>query len=216
MNLKVLLVDDHTLVRKGFRALLLSHYPGWEISEAENGVLAILACDAVRYDIVLMDHDMPKLDGLTAAKQIIRSNPGVRILMVSMHGEASLAGDLKDIGVMGIVHKNAGDKEFLVAIERIRSGLKYYPVTGIEDSDKSRQKSAGSGRNPGRNGLASLTAREAEIFRLLAAGKPPAAIAGALSISSKTLDTHKMSIFRKCGVHSLQELVRFAFQHNAI
>jgi DNA-binding NarL/FixJ family response regulator len=216
MNLKVLLVDDHTLVRKGLRALLLSHYPGWEISEAENGVLAILACDAGRYDIVLMDHDMPKLDGLTAAKQIIRSNPGDRILMVSMHGEASLAEDLKEIGVLGIIHKNAGDKEFLVAIERIRGGLRYFPATENEDNSGSREKNTGSRRTAGRNGLASLTSREAEIFRLLAAGKPPAAIASALSISSKTLDTHKMSIFRKCGVHSLQELVRFAFQHNAV
>jgi DNA-binding NarL/FixJ family response regulator len=216
MNLKVLLVDDHTLVRKGFRALLLSHYPGWEIAEAENGVQAILACGSVRYDIVLMDYDMPKLDGLTAARQIIRSCPGVRVLMVTMHGEEALAAELKEAGAMGIIHKNAGDKEFLSVIERIRSGFRYFPITGTADGAALKEKKTTVRRKAGVTGLATLTSREAEIFRMLAGGKSPAAIADSLSISSKTLDTHKMSIFRKCGVHSLPELVRFAFQNNAV
>ena len=135
MNYKVLLVDDHTLVRKGFKALLLTHYPDWEIREAENGVQAILTCSSVKQDIILMDFDMPKLDGLTAARQILQESPGVKILMVSMHNGLELAESLRECGVMGIVHKNAGDEEFLYAISRIRQGIKHFPaaVSGDEN-----------------------------------------------------------------------------------
>jgi DNA-binding NarL/FixJ family response regulator len=206
MNYNVLLVDDHTLVRKGFKALLLSHYPSWEIREAENGVQAILACASARQDIVLMDYDMPKLDGLNAARQILKHSPGVRILMVSMHDGQDLTERLQESGVMGIIHKNAGVEDFLHAVNRIRQGIKYFPAGTRSDSPAL----------PALAVLLSLTAREAEIFRLLVAGKQPTIIAAMLSISIKTLDTHKMSIFRKCDVHSIPELLRFAFRNNAI
>lgn len=214
MNYKILLVDDHTLVRKGFKALLLSHYPDWEIREAENGVQAILACAAVKQDIVLMDYDMPKLDGLTAARQILKHSPGVRILMVSMHDGYDLAKRLHECGVMGIIHKNAGDGEFLHAINRVRQGIQHFPMDTRNIALNSPAEPLLQKRK--KTGLNSLTSREAEVFRLLAAGKQPAVIAEALSISVKTLDTHKMSIFRKCGVHSIPELVRFAFLNNAV
>jgi two-component system response regulator NreC len=214
MNYNVLLVDDHTLVRKGFKALLLSHYPSWEIREAENGVQAILACASARQDIVLMDYDMPKLDGLNAARQILKHSPGVRILMVSMHDGQDLTERLQESGVMGIIHKNAGVEDFLHAVNRIRQGIKYFPAGTRSDSPALPALAVRQKRK--RTGLLSLTAREAEIFRLLVAGKQPAIIAAMLSISIKTLDTHKMSIFRKCDVHSIPELLRFAFRNNAI
>ena len=214
MNYNVLLVDDHTLVRKGFKALLLTHFPNWQIREAENGVQAILTCSAVRQDIVLMDYDMPKLDGLSAARQILKESPGVRILMVSMHGDHELLEELRETGVMGIIYKNAGDEELLHAINRIRQGIKHFPSS--PGSNTPVFSSFAVRHNKKRTGLLSLTAREAEIFRLLVAGQKPAVIAATLSISVKTLDTHKMSIFRKCNVHSLPELLRFAFKNNAI
>jgi DNA-binding NarL/FixJ family response regulator len=214
MNYKILLVDDHTLVRKGIKALLLSHYPDWEIQEADDGVQAILACASVKQDIVLMDYDMPKLDGLTAARQILKHSPGVRILMVSMHDGHELEERLQECGVMGIIHKNAGDGEFLHAINRVRQGIKHFPVNSRSEALSVSAVFVRDKRK--KTGLLSLTSREAEVFRLLVTGRQPAAIAAALSISVKTLDTHKMSIFRKCGVHSIPELVRFAFMNNAV
>jgi DNA-binding NarL/FixJ family response regulator len=212
MTLNVLLVDDHALVRKGFRALLLNHFPHWEIREAGNGVQAILTCSATPQDIVLMDYDMPKLDGLAAAKQILRASPGTRILMVSMHNEDELILKMRESGVMGIVNKAAGDDELLLAIDKVRNGIKHFPLTGSSSFEQAIKNHS----EKDLNGLATLTPREAEIFRMLTSGRPPALIADALSISIKTLDTHKMSIFRKCKVHSMPELVRFAFLHNAL
>lgn len=211
MMLKVLLVDDHALVRKGFRALLLNYFPDWEIREAGNGVQAILTCSSVAQDIVLMDLDMPKLDGLTAAREILRSSPGTRILMVTMHEEEELFLKMRDAGIMGVICKAAGDEELLNALDKIRRGIRHFPEIGSCIFDPL----PGGTRDKPQTGLASLTAREAEIFRMLASGRSSSAIAEALSISVKTLDTHKMSIFRKCGVHSQSDLVRYAFLHNA-
>jgi DNA-binding NarL/FixJ family response regulator len=215
MNLKILLVDDHTLFRKGLKALLLHYHPGWEIREAENGVKAILEVSASRPDIVLMDYDMPKLDGLKAAGQIIRDNPGIRVIILSMHTEAEIIRRMSDFGVMGMVEKNAGDDELLQAIEQVKNGLRHFSLP-IEEPLRS---TASKKRKPGSqsvSGLLALSVREIEVFRGLVQGQHPAVIAETLSISPRTLDSHKTSIFRKCSVHSVPELIRFAYQNRAI
>jgi len=214
MSYSILIVDDHTLFRRGIRALIHAHYPDWEIGEAENGVKAILACAAFRQDIVLMDYDMPKLDGITAARQILKDHPATRILMISMHDGFELAERLLNCGVMGYIPKTAAEDEFLHALSRIRQGLKYFPTLNMNILPSPEKISWVETQR--RTGLHALTSREAEIFRKLVSGIQPSLIAEQLGISIKTLDTHKMSIFRKCGVHSLPELIRFAYLHNAV
>src|SRR5512138_997036 len=216
MHLKILLVDDHTLFRKGLRALLLHYHPGWEILEAENGVKAIIEVSAARPDIVLMDYDMPKLDGLRAANQIIRDNPGIRVIILSMHTEAEIIRRMSEIGVMGMVEKNAGDEELLQAIRQVTKGIRHFslPIEELLESTFPSRK-----RKPGQesvSGLLSLTGREIEVFRGLIEGLQPAVIAEYLSISPRTLESHKNNIYKKCGVHSVPELIRFAYRNRAL
>lgn len=204
MSYNVLIVDDHTLVRKGFRSLLLNHFPGWEIREAENGIQAILASSSCKHDLVLMDYDMPKLDGITASKQILKANPGTRILIVSMHPEHELSASLKEAGITGFIRKDAAEDDFLQAIEKVRRGIRHFPA--LDTPQKTACETT----------LTALTDREKTIFRRLVDGVSATAIAAELNISLKTVDTHKMSIFRKCGVHSVPDLIRYAYQHNAV
>lgn len=214
MNFKVLIVDDHTLVRKGFIALLLSHYPQWEIREAENGVQAILLCSTEKQDLVLMDYDMPKLNGIAAARHILKQSPQTRILLVTMHTLSDIARQLQGSGILGMISKDDRDEVFLEAIEKVRRGIRHFPDDGSDQNPKGGELH-GLHATRGQEGLDSLTQREMEIFRMLASGRSSSSIADTLSISIKTLDTHKMSIFRKCGVHSIPDLVRFAYHHNA-
>lgn len=214
--MKVLLVDDHTLVRKGIRALLLAHFPSWEIREAGNGIQAILACSGEPYDLIFLDNDMPKLDGLSAARQILKSAPSTRILMVSMHPEEELAHRLKEAGVMGFVHKNAEDNEFLQAVAQVRKGIPYFSNATPRKSEGPSGQESSQDEDQAPEGMEALTTREAEIFRMLTSGRSPSDIARDLSISLKTLDTHRTNIFRKCGVHSLPDLVRYAYRHRLI
>ncbi len=216
MHLKILLVDDHTLFRKGLRALLLHYHPAWEIREAENGVKAILEVSTSRPDIVLMDYDMPKLDGLKAARQIIKDNPGIRVIIISMHNEAEIVRRMSDIGVMGMVEKNAGDEELLLAIHQVKKGFRHFSLPIEELMKGPHAQKQGKPGEETVSGLLSLTGREIEVFRALVEGKQPALIAEAMSISPRTLDSHKTSIFRKCGVHSVPELIRFAYRNRAL
>ncbi len=216
MDLKILLVDDHTLFRKGLKALLQHYHPGWELREADNGVKAILEVSSNRPDIVLMDYDMPKLDGLKAASQILRDFPGIRVIIVSMHTEPEIIYRMAECGVAGMVEKNASDEELLQAISQVRKGLRYYSITIQEILGGTLPQRKSKAPHSSASGLLSLTEREIEVFRKLIEGIQPSLIAESLAISPRTLDTHKTSIFRKCGVHSIPELIRFAYHHRAL
>ncbi|HPS73648.1 MAG TPA: response regulator transcription factor [Bacteroidales bacterium] len=216
MEYKIMIVDDHALVRKGIRALIEAHFPQWDIIESENGIQAIIAASTMGQGIILMDFDMPKLDGLTAAKQILKDNPGSRILMISMHQEQEISTRLETSGVMGLISKNATDNEFVEAIEKVRNGIPFFPDRILAKSQLPDGTWVFGEDCPQEEGLEALTLREKEIFRLLTEGMSPAVIAAKLFISIKTIDTHKMNIFKKCGVHSIPELLRYAYRHNAI
>jgi DNA-binding NarL/FixJ family response regulator len=212
MSVTILVVDDHALIRKGIIAILKSHDSRWVLSEAENGVQAILKANEIKPDIILMDNIMPKLDGVKAASVIHKNHPNTKIIMVSMDMSPEFIISSINAGVMGILPKDSSDKEMITAIDSVKNGKHH--LTGhvseiatqhIIDKKKRRKRTPGSTKG-------SLTNKEMVILKLLFKGLSSSDIGSHLSISPRTVDNHKANIFKKCHVHSVSELIRFALK----
>jgi two-component system, NarL family, response regulator NreC len=212
MNYKILIADDHALVRKGMKAMLLGHNPDWEIFEAENGIKAVMTVNEIGPDMVLMDFDMPKLDGLKAARQIREDCPGIKIIMVTQHSDAGLVFEFQRAGMHAFINKNASDSDFLSIILQVKSGHRYTHIPDYQIFLSEHTCGFSTLAGDSRSMESILSDREREIFRLMISGVRPAQISERLSISPRTLDTHKLSIFRKCKVHSTQELLSLAYK----
>jgi len=210
METKILIVEDQALIRKGISAMVRSHYPDWEIHEAENGVQAILKAKEVLPDIILMDYRMPIMDGLQASRIITKNFPGIKIIMVSAEENSEFMFDAVDARVSGIVTKTCSDAELLKAIFDVQNGRSYL---NSSVSDKITQHFYEKKRKRvGSKHLHStlLSDRELEILKLLSKGNSAAQIATKLFISKRTVEAHKANILKKCQVGSTPELVRFA------
>ena len=207
---RILLVEDHTLVRSGIR-LLLERAPGLQIvGEAENGRQAVELCAALTPDLAIMDIAMPTLNGLEAARKIAAESPQTCILMLSMHSEVEYVRAALAAGARGYVLKNAASADLLSAIGAVLAGTIYVSAplrTALRDartSDTGTDSSAG---------LARLTAREREILHLIAQGNSGPEIARALAISERTVETHRQNVMAKLNIHSIAGLTRFALRH---
>lgn len=200
---KILLVDDHALIRKGIAALLQKYNDTWELYEAENGIQGVLKAREIRPDIILMDYIMPKLDGLKAAAIIKQELPETEIIIVTMDMRPEIMLESIDAGISRIVPKQAPESELLTAISDIGKGK--------TDRRKSARRTK---KSHTRHKL--LTDREIEVLNFLALGMHLPEIASRLVVSKKTVDNHKMNIFRKCRVHSIPELMRFALRNRII
>jgi len=214
--MKILIVDDHVLIRKGFKSLLNSYNPEWEVYEAINGIQAIIKAPKIRPDVVLMDFSMPKLDGLKTASQMIRDYPGIKIIMISGFIASENIQQLLDAGIMGIVPKSAGTEELLEAIFHVVRGKQHLTLESsmnmeLETEKAPRRKTKKQERKP-----SLLTPREMEVMQLLVTGNRPEMITRQLAISRRTLNSHKASIFKKCTIHSTAELVRYAYKNDLV
>ena len=198
METKILIVEDQALIRKGISALVKSHYPNWEIHEAENGIQAISKAKEVCPDIILMDYRMPKMDGLTASIIITNNHPETKIIMVSGEENSEFMFDAVDARVSGIVTKTCSDVELLNAIFNVKNG-KSYLNSFVSDKitqhlfEKNRKRVLSKHLNS-----SLLTDRELEILNLLAKGNSAPQIATKLFISKRTVDAHKANIIKKC------------------
>ena len=211
--MKILIVDDHVLVRRGLKSLLTSYNPAWEVFESVNGIQAVIQAPRIRPDIVLMDFSMPKLDGQKAARQMIRDLPGIKIIMISGFISSENIREMIDAGIMGLVSKSAGTEELLEAIYHVCNGRRHLTVeSSLNVPEKEQSRNSRSRSRKGKHVL--LTPRELEVLRLLALGKRSELITNELAISRHTLNVHKASIFRKCNLHSTAELVKFAYKNN--
>ena len=214
--IKILIVDDHALLRNGLSAILKSHNPEWELHEAEDGVKAIVKAQEVNPDIILLDHHMPKLDGVKAANIIGKDRPESKIIMVSMDMSQETVIEMINAGVAGIVSKNSYEHELLQAIDKVQNGKRHLSESAsqvVTSSIIEKKKSKKHSRNT-KSKL--LTDREMEILRLIVKGSSTPTIGQILAISTRTVSNHKASIFRKCRVKSTVELVRFAIRMKMI
>jgi DNA-binding NarL/FixJ family response regulator len=214
-SLRILLADDHDLMRRGLRALVESH-PGWEIcAEANTGWQAVSKAEELKPDIAILDITMPELNGLEAARRIRKSSPRTEILVLSVHYSDKLIRDILETGVRGYIVKSDSDRDLLVALEALSNHKPFFTPRATELMLSSI--SGGSTRLEDVETVRDrLTPREREIVQLLSEGKSSKEVASALSISVKTAETHRANIMRKLGIHSVSELVRYAVRNQIV
>jgi DNA-binding NarL/FixJ family response regulator len=202
-KITVLLVDDHALVRRGFRRLLEDDPSIVVVGEASNGEEAIQMVRDLAPRVVVMDAAMPGTGGLAATRAILASTPEVRILMLSMHSEETLVRQAMDAGARGYVLKNALDLDLAAAVTRVAAG------EIVLDPAAARAASLTGERNR-------LTPRELEVLQLICNGLSNRAIAATLDLSVNTVAVHRANIMNALGVHKTAELVMYAIQHGLV
>jgi DNA-binding NarL/FixJ family response regulator len=214
-KLKILIVDDHDIIRRGLRDLL-SAKAGWEVcAEAKTGREAVTLGEQLKPEIVVMDISMPDLNGLEAARRIHKTLPKTGILILTMHYSDQLVRDVVDAGARGYILKSDADRDLVMAVDCIANRTTFFTPRASEMllDNFSRQASVLEPKLPQRN---RLTAREREIVQLLAEGKSSKEVAVALGISVKTAETHRANIMRKLEIHSVSEVVRYAIKYQII
>lgn len=214
-GLKILVVDDHDIIRRGLKDLLTAR-PGWEVcAEAKTGREAVTLAEQLKPEIVVMDISMPDLNGLEAARRISKALPKTGILILTMHFSDQLVRDVVEAGARGYILKSDADRDLVTAVDSIANRRTFFTPRASEMllDDFSRQTSGAEPRLPQRN---RLTTREREIVQLLAEGKSSKEVAVALGISVKTAETHRANIMRKLEIHSVSELVRYAIKNQII
>ena len=200
-ELSVLLVDDHALVRRGFRRMLEDE-PGIRVvGEAGDGHEAVEAERALRPDVVVMDFALPSMNGAVAARRMLESNPTLAVLILSMHAEPAYVRTCMESGARGYLLKNAMDLELVSAVRRVAAGEQVLdPRLG----------------KPATGDACTLTTRELEVLQLIVHGKSNRDIAAVLGLSVNTVAVHRANIMQSLGIHNTAELVVHAIRNGLV
>jgi len=212
-TLRVLLVDDHTLVRAGIRSLLEGKAGIEIVAEADNGRDAALLVKRYAPDVVLMDISMRELNGIDATVQILAQSPATRVLILSMHSAEEFVRRAMKAGASGYLVKDSAPQELMLALEALSRGETYL------SSRVSRHLVNAFAANPGERGessLESLSPRQREVLQLIAEGRSTKEIAGALGLSVKTVETHRAALMARLGIHDIAGLVMYAARNMLI
>jgi len=213
----ILIVDDHFIVRQGLKSMIAAVHPEWEIFEAENGIQAILVASRVKPNLILMDHMMPKLDGIKAASLINRDFPGSKIIMVTMSNPDDLLSVSIDAGVTLIISKDASNGEILETITEFANGISKVMARNPGKPSGNKNKKIKTGKRPDRHTSSLLlTDRELEVVELMMKGFPLKRISDHLGISKRTVEGHKLKIMKKCNLHSSSELIRLVISNKIL
>ena len=203
-KIKVLLVDDHSLVRRGFRRMLEDEADIVVIGEASNGDEAVRLARELAPQVIVMDCALPGTSGLAATRKILETAPPKAILMLSMHSEDTLVRQALDAGARGYILKNAVDLELATAIRRVAAG------EIVLDAQLAKPATLRGERNAG------LTARELEVLQLIVNGKSNKEIADDLKLSVNTVAVHRANIMETLGIHKTAELVVYAIRNGLV
>jgi DNA-binding NarL/FixJ family response regulator len=217
---RILIVDDHAVVRRGLRSLLASSQLDVEVAEASTGAEAVEQAKKFKPNLVVLDLTMPEMNGLEAAHAIHAESPSTAILVLTMHFSDDLAREVLRTGALGYMLKSDADVELLAAIEHARRQRPFF--TGklaatmaqnfLDGPQAGAARAAGDGAAPG----APLTPREVEVVQLLAEGNSNKQVAAALKVSTRTVESHRNHIMRKMNFSSFSELIRFAVRANFV
>ncbi|MBL1177024.1 response regulator [Pantanalinema sp. GBBB05] len=210
--IQVLIVDNHALVRAGFRSLLQSINAIDVIAEAGDGREALRLVELHQPDIVLMDIAMPLMNGLEATAQITQDFPQVHVIILSMHANEEYVYQALRAGATGYVLKDSGTSELELAIQAIARGETYLSPTVSKYIVADYVRRTGSEANP----LEQLTPRQREILQLIAEGKSTKEIADNLYISTKTVETHRVQLMERLDIHDVAGLVRYAIRKGLV
>lgn len=208
MSIRILLADDHAVVRDGLRALLDAE-PGLEVvGSVADGREALLAAKRLQPDVVVMDINMPGLNGIEATRSMVELEPPPQVLILSMHGSSEHIYRALQAGARGYLLKESAGSEVVGAVRAVAAGRRFLSER-IADTALDAYLAEGRTRSP----LDSLSARERQLLQLLAEGRSNAEAARLLSLSVKTVETYRSRLLQKLGLHDLPALVRFALEH---
>ena len=203
-KITVLLVDDHALVRRGFRRMLEDDETLSVVGEASDGAEGVKLATQLKPDVIVMDCQMPVMNGLEATRKILDANVGSAILMLSMHSEDTLVKQALDAGARGYVLKEALDLDLAGAIKNVAAGQTVLDPKVAKPQILKGERDAG------------LTARELEVLQHIVAGKSNKEIAGELELSANTVAVHRANIMERLGIHKTAELVVYAIRNGLV
>jgi DNA-binding NarL/FixJ family response regulator len=209
-TIRVILADDHAVVRAGLKAVLSSAKDIEVIGEAKNGVEAVALVERFKPEVVVMDLSMPELDGTGATKQIVEKGLPTRVLVLTMHAEEDYLVPLMEAGAAGYLVKSAADRELVDAVRAIAHGDVYVRPAAARVLAKNLTKKDPEKVN--RERFDKLTQREQDVLRLVAQGFSAPEIGERLYISPKTVDTYKQRIHEKLGLGHRSDYVQFALK----
>jgi len=204
VKITVLLVDDHALVRRGFRRMLDDDETLEVVGEASNGAEAVQLAEKLKPQVIVMDCQLPQMTGLEATRKILQDQPGTAILMLSMHSEDTLVRQALEAGAKGYVLKNALDLDLARAIKEVAAGK------SVLDPQVERAEALKGERGAG------LTTRELEVLQYIVAGKSNKEIAADLNLSVNTVSVHRANIMDRLGIHKTAELVVYAIRNGLV
>ncbi len=209
MTIKIILADDHQIVRQGLRTLLACEPDMKVVGEADNGRSTLGLAEELAPDVIIMDISMPDLNGIDATRQILQKSPAVKIIALSMHSDSLFVMNMFKSGALGYLLKDCALEELVKAIRTVMRE-KTYISSGL--SDVLIRDFANHWGGAPVSAYAVLTGREREVLQLMSEGKTTLQIAAALSVSSKTVEAHRKQIMNKLGLHSIAELTKYAIR----
>ena len=214
-KIRILIADDHEIVRHGLVALLKAQ-AGWEVcAEADNGRQAVEIAKQMKPDIAILDIGMPQLNGLEATRQILRDNPRTRVLILTITDTDQAVRAVLDAGARGFLLKSDAARELVAAVEALYRNKTFFTAR-VAEMVLSGYLDKTHALTEHKLTMPALTPREREVVQLLAEGKSTKEVASHLDLSVKTAETHRSNIMRKLGLHSVSELVLYAVRNNII
>jgi DNA-binding NarL/FixJ family response regulator len=211
---RVLLADDHRLMRSGLRLVIERHPKFAVVGEADDGRQALAMAESLEPDVIVMDIGMPNLNGIEAARQITEKHPGISIIMLSMHSDEGYVLRALKAGARAYLLKDSAEEDLTRAIEAVRDGKSFFsPAVSkllLDDYIRKLQR-AGT-----EDSYDLLTGREREVLQLVAEGKSSKEIAGLLNLSTYTVETHRSNIMQKLNLKGIPELILYAVRKGLI
>lgn len=210
--IKIIIADDHRIVLDGLRSLFDDVQDMECIATAGDGKRALDLCKSMSPDIILMDIDMPVMNGIEATRQLKKEMPRVKVLTLTQHSEKGMIQRLMECGSDGYLLKNIDQDELVMAIRKVIDGQKYFS----SDVAASLLNPSAELVGDGVEAAAQMSARETEILKLVASGMSSKEIAEKLFISPRTVDTHRNNLMQKLDIHNIAGLIRFAFKNGYV
>ena len=213
---RILLVDDHQVVRRGVAALVQDSRPDWEVcGEASTGHEAVTAAAGLKPDIVVMDISMPDMTGLDATHEILKDNPRTEVLILSVHESEQMVHDVLGAGAHGYILKRDAGNDLIAALDAIRQHKLFF-TSRVSEMVLSGYLGRSPAKAPSDAPFSRLSSRESQVVKLVAEGKCNKEVANILEISVKTVESHRAHIMEKLGLHSVTQLVRYAIRNNIV